>query len=301
MATMSGPLAPDVPGAAQPSVLTRAQWEPLAQAHSRAADDLTAGHRSRASRGEKHPIEDFLFDYYGVRPARLRRWYPGPGTVLADAPEQAQWPFYQADARGTSVDMVAFVAARGEAAADVIRLLRATASRPPRLGCFGLHEWAMAYRAEGHLRHPLPLRLGQAGTDEVVESHPIACTHVDAYRFFTPAARPMNTLNPTRDTQVDMEQPGCLHATMDLYKWAAKFSPAVPSDLTLDAFALALEIRKVDMQASPYDVSTFGLDPIAVETAQGKRDYAARQRDFAERGGVLRDRLIAALALVASP
>ena len=57
----------------------------------------------------------------------------------------------------------------------------------------------MVYRlSEDETRHAdWPLRLGAAGTDEVVESHRIACSHFDAYRFFTPAAAPLNALSPT--------------------------------------------------------------------------------------------------------
>ncbi len=276
--------------------LTRAEWEPLASTHADHADALTAGHRQRKARGEKHPVEDFLYEYYPTRPSHLRRWHPGAGVVLEDAHEHAAWKFYGTDSRGTSVDVDAFLEARGQGVDHIGRLLKATASRPPRLGCFGLHEWAMVYRMdEDDLRHPLPLRLGQADTDAVVESHPIACSHFDAVRFFTPEARPLNQLQPTRETQPDLEQPGCLHATMDLYKWTMKLSPAVPSALVLDAFSLALEVRRVDMQASPYDVSSHGLEPIAIETQDGKREYARLQSDFAARGASLRARTIAAL------
>jgi len=278
------------------TALARADWEPLAAAHEAAADALTAGHRERRARGERHAIEDFLFEYYSTRPAHLRRWHPGAGVALRDAPEHAAWRFYRDDAGATSVDVAAFWEARGAGVIAIDRLLRATAGRPARFGCFGMHEWAMAYRAGDEIRHALPLRLGQDGTDAVVEAHPIACTHFDAFRFFTPDAAPRNQLQPTRETQVDLEQPGCLHATMDLYKWATKLAPAVPSTLTLEAFALALEVRRVDMQASPYDVSSYGLEAIAVETTEGKREYARRQRDFADRGGAIRARLIEALA-----
>ena len=50
-----------------------------------------------------------------------------------------------------------------------------------------MHEWAMVYRlAEDETRHATG-RCGSApsGTDEVVESHRIACSHFDAFRFFT--------------------------------------------------------------------------------------------------------------------
>ena len=58
-----------------------------------------------------------------------------------------------------------------------------------------------------------------------------------------------------------MEQPGCLHAGMDVYKWAFKLTPLVPSDLVADAFDLAREIRVLDMEASPYDLRELGYDP----------------------------------------
>jgi hypothetical protein len=150
----------------------------------------------------------------------------------------------------------------------------------------------MVYRQGAH-RHPLPLRLGQAGTDAVVEGHPVRCSHFDAFRFFTPAATGRNRLRPTRATQVELEQPGCLHATMDLYKWAYKLGPAVPGDLLLDCFALAADVRELDMRASPYDLRAAGHDPVAIETPEGKAEYVAAQREFARRGAALRSRLLA--------
>ncbi len=223
---------------------------------------------------------------------RLRRWHPGAGVVLEDAPEHARWSFYRTDSTGTSVDVEAFLEGRGRGVDHIERLLVATASRPARLGCFGLHEWAMVYRADQDRRHPLPLRLGQSGTDVVIEANPIACSHFDAFRFFTPDAVPLNVMQPTRENRLDLEQPGCLHANMDLYRWAMKLTPAIPSVLELDAFELAMEIRRVDMRASPYDVTAFGLEPIRIETVEGKREYADLQGVFAVRGAGLRERLI---------
>src|SRR5690606_16054805 len=63
-----------------------------------------------------------------------------------------------------------------------------------------------------------PLRPGRRGTDEVVESMPLRCSHYDAFRFFTPPARPLNAVQPTRSDQISLEQPGCLHANMDITK-----------------------------------------------------------------------------------
>ena len=151
----------------------------------------------------------------------------------------------------------------------------------------------MVYRQTAtDTRHPWPLRLGHDGTDEVVESHRIACSHFDAYRFFTPEARPLNTLSPTSQDRPAFEQPACLHAGMDLYKHAFRLSPLVPSELVTDCFELARDIRVLDMRAAPYDLGDLGLEPVRIETPEGKQEYAAAQRDFAEMAVPLRADLI---------
>jgi hypothetical protein len=146
----------------------------------------------------------------------------------------------------------------------------------------------------GVRHHDWPLRLGRAGTDAVVESHQVTCSHVDAFRFFTPTARPLNTIQPTRDRQTELEQPGCLHAGMDCYKWAYQLVPAVPSDLVMDCFDLARDIRVLDMRASPYDLSALGYEPVPIETREGKAAYVEAQREFTQRSQELRRRLLAA-------
>ncbi len=100
---------------------------------------------------------------------------------------------------------------------------------------------------------------------------------------------------PTRENQRQLEQPGCLHANMDLYKWAYKLSPALPSELVMDCFELSWRVRAMDMKASPYDLAEWGYPPIRIETPDGKADYVARQRAFAQEAAVLRSRLAAAL------
>jgi hypothetical protein len=280
-----------------PTPLPPAVWRAAQEAHVTRADALTADHRRRRARGEKHAVEDFLVDYYGVTPALLRRWHPGAGRALAPdgtpAPQGGR-RWYRTDADGAvALDVTAFLADRGDTVRYIHGLLVATASRPAFAGCFGLHEWAMVYRQEDtERRHALPLRLGRAGTDAVVEQHQIRCSHIDAFRFFTPEAVGRNALQPTRATQVDHEQPGCLHANMDCLKWASKLGPAVPGELLLDCFELAGQIRRLDMQASPYDVSGLGERPVAIETPEGKAEYVARQRDLARRTADLRQRLI---------
>ena len=249
----------------------------------------------RRQRGEKHPVEDFLFTYYSYRPAQLWRWHAGAGVVLQGAPDLGA--DYRTTAEGTSVDTGAVRARRGESIAWIRDLLAATAGRPPNLGCFGLHEWAMVYEQSQHeLRHNAwPLRLSPADTAATVRERGVRCSHFDAYRFFTPAARPLNVLTPTRAAQPDLEQPGCLHANMDLYKWAYKLVPLVGSDLVADCFALARDVRELDMRASPYDLAALGYPPVKVETVEGRAEYVAAQRGFAERAAPLRAELLAAI------
>ncbi|HMG29647.1 MAG TPA: 3-methyladenine DNA glycosylase, partial [Jiangellaceae bacterium] len=81
-----------------------------------------------------------------------------------------------------------------------------------------------------------------------------------------------------------------------LYKWAYKLSPLIPSELVADAFVLAREIRELDMRASPYDLSMLGYEPVAIETAAGRREYTSAQRAFSEQAAKLRRRLLAAIA-----
>ncbi len=275
-------------------VLDAPAWRSRRTLHERRVDAWVQPHLDRRVRGEAHPVEDFLFTYYSQRPAALRRWHPGFGVVLEDAEEYLELKGYVAVPGGVTVSRE-LVGSRERLLRGLHGLLTSTASRPAQLGCFGMHEWAMVYRLPpSDVRHASwPLRLGGAGTDEVVERHRIACSHFDAFRFFTDDARPLNTLSPGRDDRPAFEQPGCLHAGMDLYKHAFRLSPMVPSELVADCFALAHEIRVLDMRASPYDLSALGYSPVPVETPEGRAEYVASQRRFAERGAPLRSRLIA--------
>jgi hypothetical protein len=287
-----------VNGIAPPaSLLTESAWRARQRAHERRVQLWVEPHRQRKARGEKHPVEDFLFEYYRFRPSWLLRWHPGPDVVLAGdgAREYLRWPEYHETGAGVALHVAAFDPARRTTLTWLLGLLRAMQDRPPHFGCFGLHEWAMVYRLTAdEIRHPdWPLRFPPEEIARIVEAQPLGCTHFDAFRFFTSAARPLNRLQPERATVARLEQRGCLHANMDLYKWAFKLAPFTPSDLTADCFALARDIREVDMRASPYDLGALGFAPLAIETPAGRAVYEARQRDFAERGQPLRARLIA--------
>lgn len=275
-------------------VLAEERWRRRAEEHRARVGAELADVVWRLDRGLKHPVDDFLFHYYNLRPGHLARWHPGVGVRLQGADEFVGRPFYSAEASAVQFDAAAFLAKRGGTVGTAEKLLSATASRPPRFGCFGMHEWAMVYRLQpGETRHPyLKLRFPPEEVARIVEQVGCRCSHFDAFRFFTEPAKPLNTLQPSRETQPELDQPGCLHVNMDLYRWAGKLSPAVGSELLLETFVLAREIRVVDMQASSYDLREWGYEPIKVETAEGRSEYAARQRAFAERAAPLRHRLL---------
>ncbi|MHA7139920.1 3-methyladenine DNA glycosylase [Arthrobacter sp. Sr33] len=294
------------------TVLQRDEWIAAAQTHRARVEPFAQPYLNRRAAGKKHPVEDFLFTYYTQKPGPLARWHPGAGVVLVgpEAAERAGWKHYRlltgaersvlalaGEDVAVTADVDGFRQDRAEALDFAAIIVRRTQARRAQLGCFGLHEWAMAYRSQVNgVRHEyLELRLGAEGTDQLVEDSRISCTHFDAFRFYTPQAAPLNTLQPTRETQRDLEQPGCLHANMDLYKWAYKLSPLLPSDLVMDCFELAWRIRAMDMQASPYDLSAWGYPPIRIETPEGRAEYARLQRGFSEESQQLRQRLGTAL------
>ncbi|WP_179468957.1 3-methyladenine DNA glycosylase [Mycolicibacterium vinylchloridicum] len=277
-----------------PDVLPEAVWTGRAAAHRARVEAFTGPHAHRAGRGEAHPVWDFLFTYYSLRPRQLKVWHPGFGTTLAGpaATEYLGRAGYAPNPDGVAVS-AEFLRSRLPTVGFVADLLAATRDRAPQFGCFGMHEWAMVYRTDAVRHGRVPLRLGAAGTDAVVESMPLRCTHFDAYRFFTAAAAPRNRGVPTRSDQRDWEQPGCLHANMDLYKWCYKLGPLLDSQLLVDCLELAAQARELDMRASPYDLTHLGFEPITVEEPGGRAEYARCQGVIAERAAPLRAALLA--------
>ncbi len=287
--------------------LSTVEWETRASAHRERAERHTLPVRKRRDHGQPHPVEDFLFQYYPYSFALLEQWHPATGVVLElpDGEKGNPFPalpaafagkYYTADAGGIRLD-TAKLGEKERSRLEWVRgLLEATRDRPPVFSCHGLHEWAMVYRGK-EVRHEktTPLRLPQAEIDSLVESRAICCTHHDAFRFFAAEARPMNRLQPSLDTRILLEQPGCVHANMDLYKWAAKGMPWIGSDLLMDCFELALELRELDMRASPYDLTAWGYEPVKIETTEGRKDYEADQRRLAAKAAPLRERLIGKL------
>jgi hypothetical protein len=268
------------------TVLAEAEWTARARAHRQRVDVFLR----RCPSGEAHPVWDFLFSYYSLRPRQMRCWHPGYGVVLCGSSSRG---YLGRTGYGAHPDGVTVTREHLLARVDTVRyiadLLRATAARPARLNCFGMHEWAMVYRAATVRHAQVPLRLGATGTDAVVDSIPLRCSHFDAFRFFTAPARPRNAFELSRSDQVATEQPACVHTNMDLYKWCYKLGPLVESSLLVDCLELAADARELDMRASPYDLRGYGYAPIAVEDAAGRAEYVRAQQRIADRAAPLRE------------
>jgi hypothetical protein len=241
----------------------------------------------------KHPINDFLFEYYNYRPAELLRWSPGPDVLLEDAqPEDIAWREFVSSEGGLVLPSSSFPRHRLKFLEWAIGYHEGIRERPPSFHCFGMHEWAMLYRAPEVRHAATPLRLTPDEIARVVDEEGVRCTHFDAYRFFTPAAVPLNRIALSRATTDQFDQKGCIHVTMDLYKYACKLAPWCSGELIADAFLLASEARQLDMRASPYDLRQFGLEPILMETRAGREQYVEMQRELIPKAEPIRARLI---------
>ena len=239
---------------------------------------------------------DFLFEYYAFRPSALRRWSPGLGVRL-ELNESGDLPQIReliVEGDYAYLDVNQFPKKRLKSFRWILQLLINSRSKKPAFGCFGMHEWAMVYKADAIRHAQLGLRMEAEELANFVESRPLVCTHFDAFRFFTPQAVPLNKHQLTRQMFADMEQPGCIHSNMDLYKWAFKGYPWIRSNLILEAFELAVEARTIDMKASPYDLAANGLDPIKIETEAGRIAYLEAQQAIYNKGVPVREKLIGA-------
>lgn len=270
------------------------EWRDRQRAHAARVEPWVRPRLERKYVGEKHPVDDFLFDYYPYSIGKLQAWHPGFGEVLEGNVEDfLQHKDYVTMETGVTLNIEG-ITKRKPRVDLAITILTNTAMKPPLFNCLGMHEWAMVYKIKpDEVRHEsYSLRLSTDEIAALVEEVGLRCTHFDAFRFFTRDSIPLNVLTPTRDSQPEHEQPGCVHATMDLYKYAMWANPYLPSEFVADCFALAREARTLDMQASPYDLRELGYEPILMETNEGRAEYIKRQQLLHEHGSALRLQLI---------
>ncbi|SKA99260.1 hypothetical protein SAMN02745166_02883 [Prosthecobacter debontii] len=281
-------------------------WKPLHEAHAARVAEQADAFVQRRSRQQKHPVHDFLFTYYSFSPAKLKQWLPPLGVAIEiEEPDLLQMPWltgerFLRNGNSVTLDGTQVSPHLRDLARWVAVLCANVLKRSQHFRCYGLHEWAMVYQqSREEIRHSgYELRLAPTELAKFVESQSIGCSHYDAYRFFTPEARPLNLLNPTLDTRQEMEQGACLHANMDLYKWSAKLWPWIGSDLVGRAFELASQGRDLDMRASPYDLRHLGYEALCIETEEGRQRYEQEQRALAAKATPLREELhMAALKL----
>ena len=182
-------------------------------------------------------------------------------------------------------------------------ILTNTINSEPIFHCHGLHEWAMQYYPPGSDPPPsgkyqshMPLRVSREVINEAVERRGISCTHVDALRFFAKAAAPLNHHGSQleRTDQLRLEQKGCVHAHMDLLKLSIRLQPFVDASLVADTLEISLRARRLDVEASPYDVRSFGFGVVPVELPEGREEYRRRQKELMQAATPIRERLLTA-------
>lgn len=280
-----------------PQVLQANEWISKIERHKKLLGEILDPYLKMRSEHKKDPVLDFLFEYYKFRPSHLKRWSPGIGIVLEHGGDTGQLPEVSELTIGDAtafLDPALFPEKRLRGARWIRDMLVKTNNSKPFFGCFGMHEWAMVYRSDKVRHSQVPLRFSDDRIAEIVESRPVLCTHFDAFRFFTDAAKPLNKHNLTRETSQETEQPGCIHSNMDIYKWAYKLYPWISSDLIREAFLLSFDARTIDMKASPYDLRDRGLEPIKIETEEGRKIYLKHQTEIWKRGLPVREKLIEA-------
>ncbi len=278
-------------------MVTVKNWQETAALYTHKVKLWTEPYRQKKFSGSKHPVHDFLFSYYSYSMGRLETWHPGVGIVLDLAgehkPKQFNEKYYRQIDESIFLDPTLMAKDRTPRLRWIQRLLESTQEKTANFACFGLHEWAMVYQVDDvRHRESVPLRLTQKETNKALEARIVRCSHYDAFRFFSKPALPMNRLKPDNDNRLEMEQPGCLHTNMDLYKWCYKAMPWLPSTLLWECFLLARDIRELDMRASPYDLTDYKLAPVKIETKQGREEYEDLQRKLSKRSEPIRKKLI---------
>lgn len=256
-----------------------------------------------------HPIYNFLHTYYRYSTDSLLKYSPGllmvsnrlVGATQSDLDEGLLHDQYLVfDRKGGArydIKELAGESKQSRKKLDTLKrnlqILKSSSQRQPLFSCYGLHEWAMLYKNNEKHQNALDTRLSQEQIDAVVESNPLRCTHYDAFRFFAKDAQGLNRLPLTRSMQVEKEQTACIHATMDLFKYAYILYPLCSSKLLRDTLKVALRARYIDMRASPYDVSAFEgcHEAIRVESEEGRKEYAREQEALLEISAPLRAQL----------
>jgi hypothetical protein len=265
------------------------EWKSLKNKYESQMEPWVEAFRQRRISRQKHPVHDFLFEYYQCKRRLIAEWHP-PINVILIGDEAIKFltdKSYTKQLNGIFLDPTSISSKLLSSLNWIGRLIEAALARRSQHHCYGLHEWAMVYKSERIRHENTPLRLSPQKIEKVIESHSIYCTHYDAFRFFTESAKPINTIQPSHEDRRVNEQFGCVHFNMDLFKWCYKLHPWISSELLLECFQLAVKARELDMRASPYDLREYGYDPICIETSAGRAHYQEHQKHIGDAGRIL--------------
>lgn len=252
----------------------------------------------------QNPIYNFLSDYYGFKGSkgvkRLLRW--SPGSCILEGVQESDFatvlPLRGLSSYETGIAIYDPLALQTINPAPFLwyrNVLSKTLHAEPILHCYGLHEFAMQYGDAVHHYQSLTLRVEQDVIKSTVERKGVHCTHVDALQYFTKDALPLNVHEQyKRSDQLRWEQPACVHSQMDLIQYGMRLQPFVDARLIRDIIAVVLEARKLDVAASPYDATPYGLSPVPVETKEGRKLYRKRQTEIMRQAQPLRKDLLEA-------
>ena len=138
---------------------------------------------------QKHPLIDFLFRYFSFPFNRLKAWTPGWGETLEGPMNETLSPHRFEETDGlVRIKEDIFPHHREKYLNWTISLLEKTISNPTCFNCYGLHEWAMVYKADKVRHEYTKLRLSEKEICEIVEEKELNCTHYDALRFYNPGS-----------------------------------------------------------------------------------------------------------------
>ncbi|KAL3937580.1 MAG: hypothetical protein SGBAC_007338 [Bacillariaceae sp.] len=232
----------------------------------------------------ENPIYNFLIEYYGLKGAKgvrkLCRWSPSPGLLM--------------QCQSNNIETV-----------DQLHELSAAYTQEATIDAPTMYDSILLEGAEEHdFGSTIHLRGATVVSGEGVLYSPAAFygkgdpsqKDSNALRFFAEDALPLNKFGGPlkRDDQAKLEQPACVHAHMDLLKLALKLTPFGDAQLLQSVLEVGLEARKLDVAASPYDASAYGVGVVPIDTPEGRNKYREDQMKLMKRVEPVRKSLLGA-------
>ena len=234
-----------------------------------------------ARHGVKHPVEDFLFTYYSHRPGAAAPLAPGRGR-RADRRRPAELGRdYRATPRrrrrSTPRRYARGAATRSRWIRDLLAAHRRAARRTWAASACTSGRWSTGRPRRRYGTTPgrcacRPRRTaaGRRGARRAVQP----LRRVPLLHRAGPAAQRAARRPGSRSTS--SSSPAACTPTWTSTSGRTSSPRWSPSELVADCFALARDIRALDMRASPYDLAALGYEPVRVETPEGRADVRRR-------------------------